>query len=72
MKPKHDIMENISVTPKDVAKLLSGLSPSKSQGPDMIHPRVLKKLANEICNVICHLFQQSLTDGVLPNDWTKC
>ena len=68
-KPKYNIMENILVTPKGVAKLLSGLNPSKSQGPDLIHPRVLKELANEISHVICHLFQQSLSEGVLPDDW---
>ena len=62
-------MEHIKIIPPGVAKLLSGLNPSKSQGPDLIHPRVLTKTANELSHAICHLFQQSLTPGVIPNDW---
>ena len=48
---------------------MSGLNPLKSQGPDLIHPRILKELANELCRVICHFYQQSLAQGILPDDW---
>ena len=69
VKPTHDKMEQIKICPSGVAKLLSGLNPSKSQAPDLIHPRILKELANEISHVLCHLFQQSLSHGVIPDDW---
>ena len=62
-------MKNITITPQGVAKLLAGLNPLKSQGPDLIHPRILKELANELCHVICHFYQQSLAQGILPDDW---
>ena len=40
-----------------VIKLLKGLNPSKTLGPDDLHLGVLKELANEL---FAHLFQQSL------------
>ena len=52
-----------------VIKLLKGLNPSKALGPDELHPRVLKELANELGPVFAHLFQQSLDTGEIPKEW---
>lgn len=49
-------MENITVSKEGVTKLLKGLNPSKALGPDELHPRVLKELANELGPVFAHLF----------------
>ena len=49
-------------------KLLKGLNPSKALGPDELHPRVLKELANELGPVFAHLFQQSLNTGEIPKE----
>jgi len=43
----------------------------KSPGPDLIHPRILKELATEIAEPLTVLFNNSLEDSVLPNDWKK-
>ena len=59
-------MDNIVVSTEGVIKLLKGLNPSKALGPDELHPRVLKELANELGPVFAHLFQQSLD---APSDW---
>ena len=49
-------MDDIVVTKEGVTKLLKGLNPSKALGPDELHPRVLKKLATELCPIFAHLF----------------
>ena len=69
IKPNVDKMKDIVITEKGVAKLLSGLNPSKAMGPDQLHPRILKELANPLGRVLKHFFQQTLETGVLPNDW---
>ena len=61
-------MDSIVVS-TGVIKLLKGLNPSKALGPDELHPRVLKELANELGSVLAHLFQQSLDMGEIPKEW---
>ena len=64
-------MDSILVSTEGVitCKLLTGLNPSKALGPDELHPRVLKELANELGQVFAHLFQQSLDTGEIPKEW---
>ena len=60
-------MHDIVVTKEGVTKLLRGLNPSKTLGPDELHPRVLKELAMKIDPVFAHLFQQSIHVKFLKN-----
>ena len=64
-------MSNISITPQGVAKLLKGINPNKAMGPDEIHPKILKELATELSEILCHFFQQSLDTGNIPLDWKQ-
>ena len=41
-------MDDIVVSNEGATKLLKGLNPSKALGPDELHPRTLKELANEL------------------------
>ena len=43
---------------------------SKALGPDELHPRVLKELANELGPVFAHLFQQSIKTGEILKEWS--
>ena len=63
-------MDDIVVSKDGVNKLLKGLNPSKSSGPDELHPRVLKELASELGLVFAHLFQQSIDTGEIPKEWS--
>ena len=56
-------MDDIVVSKDGVIKLRKGLNPSKTLGPDELHPRVLKELAIELGLVFSHLFQQSIDIG---------
>ena len=63
------VISVIPVTAEGVIKLLKGSNPSKALGPDELHHRVLKELANEVGPVFAHLFQQSLDMGEIPKEW---
>ena len=68
---KHDSSSllEILVTPSAVKDKLQSLNPNKAQGPDMIPPRVLKELSDELAVPLCNLFNKSLESGEIPNDW---
>ena len=63
-------MDNICVSKEGVTKLLKELNPSKTFGPDELHPRVLKELARELGLVFSHVFQQSILTGEIPKEWS--
>ena len=62
-------MKDIKIDPEGIQKLLHNTNPNKALGPDGIHPRVLKELAPELFYIICHLFQQSIVTGSIPEEW---
>ena len=51
--------------------VLSQLSPNKACGPDLLTPLLFKKSAEFICWPLCNLFNQSMSMGMLPHDWTS-
>ena len=59
----------ITVEEDGVFKLLKDIDPNKSTGPDGIPPFILKELASEIAPILTLLFQASLSQGVIPQDW---
>lgn len=60
---------SISVCPDTVLKLLKGLDPSKSGGPDMIPPIFIINCAESLVTPVCLLFERSLREGVVPKIW---
>lgn len=62
-------LENIVFSRDDVLKKLKNLDPSKSCGPDGLHPRLLKELAEELADPIAELFTISFAEGKLPHQW---
>ncbi len=65
----HSYMPPITITAKGVDKLLQKLDPHKAAGPDNIKPRVLKELHAELTPILCFLFQLSIDQGKIPDDW---
>ena len=49
--------------------LLLHLDPNKSMGPDRIHSRVLRELADVIAGPLSIIFQRSWESGEVPVDW---
>ncbi|KAK4832341.1 hypothetical protein QYF61_021870 [Mycteria americana] len=52
-----------------VSDLLQHLDTHKSMGPDEIHPRVLKELADVLTKPLSIMYQQSWLTGKVPADW---
>ena len=58
--------------PTDASKvfsLMNKLNKSKATGLDGISVRLIRECADLICVRICHIFNQSISQGKLPEDW---
>ena len=64
------IVESITFTTQDVYQELLQLNLNKACGPDLLTPQILKRSADFICESLCNLFNQSMSMGLLPKDWT--
>jgi len=57
------------VQEEEVNDLLCHLDAYKSMGPDGIHPRVLRELAEELAKPLRIIYQQSWLTGEVSHDW---
>ena len=63
--------EDITVDPAGVAKLLAKLNIHKASGPDGLNARVLKECSSEVAPVLAYIFNESLVEGVVPDEWRQ-
>ncbi|KFV80572.1 RNA-directed DNA polymerase from mobile element jockey, partial [Struthio camelus australis] len=54
-----------------VRDLLSKLDIHKSMGPEGMHPRVSRELADVIARPLSIIFERSWRSGEVPEDWKK-
>jgi len=66
-----ETIDNIEIQPAEAYKKLANLKVEKSPGPDGMHPRVLQEMANVLDIPLVILYNKSINDGILPEDW-KC
>lgn len=65
------IMETLTITHDMVMEVLLDLNVNKSQGPDEMNPRFVKELADVLCEPVTIIFQDSLSEGMVPDEWKK-
>ena len=68
---ENDQLLDIVIKKDMVQQKLEELNCNKRPGPDEIHPRLLKELSSVIAEPLAKLFQNSLVQGVVPNDWRE-
>ena len=64
-------MGDITVDPKGVPKLLDGLNVHKASGPDGLNARVLKECSNEISPILALIYNESLAQGDVSDEWRQ-
>ena len=62
-------MGDITVDQKGVAKLLDGLNVHKASGPDGLNAKVLKECSNEISPILALIYNESLVQSEVPDEW---
>ena len=67
--PVEHLLCQVEITESDVYDVLRSLKTDKSPGPDNIHPRVLKECARELAESLAALFQTSMKEGKIPQEW---
>ena len=68
-KVSASILSSTNLTKKRVLKALIDLNPNKTPGPDGLHPKVLKEVAESICDPVYYIFLKSLETGEIPDFW---
>ncbi len=68
-RPVTTKLENIIITREETLKAINEIKPSKAQGPDNIHPQIVKECQDEIVGPLTDIFNKSIQEGVLPPIW---
>ncbi|CAG2213303.1 unnamed protein product [Mytilus edulis] len=71
IKNTKNKMLQMNINKEEIAKILKGLKVEKSPGPDRIHPRILKELAESISTPLCIIFNQSIRNSTVPSRWKE-
>ena len=69
LEPSQHSFQFINISIQDVKDVLKNLNVSKSCGPDLISPRLLKEGADILARSLCILFNRSLEESYFPTSW---
>jgi hypothetical protein len=71
-RPNSDVnggLQDIPIERNVVKNLLLQLNPTSAPGPDNIHPKFVKEMADFLTEPLCQIFRLSLDSGRLPKEW---
>ena len=69
LEPSRHSFQLINISTQDIKDVLKNLNVSKSCGPDLISPRLLKEGADILARPLCILFNRSLEESYFPTSW---
>ena len=64
-------LRSVQLEEDDIRKALKNLDSTKAPGPDGIPTKVLKDCAEELIPNLTDLFNTSLTEGIVPQEWKE-
>ena len=62
-------LNTILVTEENILKAIDRIKPTKSQGPDFIHPKLIKDCKNALVTPLKKLFEKSIPEAKVPEIW---
>ena len=65
----HNALIDMHISYNDVKVKLNQMNSNKTPGPDNFHPKILKNVVDEICGPLTSIFNKSLQEGKVPEDW---
>ena len=66
---QYDALTEIDVTELHVIHQLETLDTYKAYGDDGVPPKLFKEGRNQICKLLCLLFNLSFKKGIVPSSW---
>ena len=67
----HPELPNLTIHQDGIKQLMKDLNPSKASSPDDIPARLLKDHFDILSAPLCMIYQASVEQGRIPNDWRK-
>ena len=67
----RDYLGQLIVIPKMVAKKIRDMKDNKSPGVDVIPPKLLLEIVEQISIPLARVFNLSLEEGVVPLEWKE-
>lgn len=64
-------LDTVNITEEKMKKALKNLNVNKSPGPDEISSKILKELADELAWPLTYLFERTVEEGKIPNEWKE-
>ena len=68
---KHAELNKVQISAEIVEKKIKKLKTHSAPGPDGIHATLLKKCSKEISEPLSEIFQKSMEEGKLPDDFKR-
>jgi len=70
-KCEHSFLESVRFQPAAVKRKIRELRTDAASGPDGLGPKVLQELQDELSPVLAAIFEKSLDEGTVPEDWKE-